>query len=129
MQIIEFNHKTVIPLLKKSVEEYWLDDKDAWLKFTDGSVVCVHMLDPTWDSYVTLTELDRDKGTCFYDEQNLQYFSISDRPYTLRIVGIYFDKAKYYYHRDFDRYVKREYLPVIELHYYEAGEEIGDCDS
>lgn len=129
MQIIEFNHKTVIPLLKKSVEEYWLDDKDAWLKFTDGSVVCVHMLDPTWDSYVTLTELNRDNRTCFYDEQNLQYFSISDCPYTLRIVGIYFDKVKYYYHRDFDGYVKWEYLPVIELHYYEPGEEIGDYDS
>lgn len=130
MKIIEFNHKTVIPLLKKSVEEHWLDDsKDAWFRFTDGSTVCIHMLDPTWDSYVSLTELDRDNGTCFYDEQNLEYFSITDRPYTLRIVGIYFDKARYYYHRDFSGYVKWEYLPVIELHYYEPGEEIGRNDS
>lgn len=129
MEIVEFNHKTAANLVKKPVAEFWMKGKDCWLKFTDGTVVCIHMLDPTWDSYVDFTEYDRNDGTCFSDDQGLWYFSKSDRPFTSRVVSLYFDKAKYYYHRDFDDYVKREYLPVIELHFYEKGEDIGNHNS
>lgn len=129
MKIVEFNHKTVCALLKKSVAEFWKKDKDVWVKFTDGTVVCIHMLEPTWDSYMTLTEINNDDGTCFHDEQGLWYFSSSDFPHISRIITIYFDKAKYYYHRDFNDYVKREYLPVIEFHFYEPGEDIGNHNS
>ena len=60
MKIIEMNHKTAANLLKKSVERFWLDDsKDAWVQFTDGSVVCIHVLDPKWDTYVSLERTRR----------------------------------------------------------------------
>lgn len=126
MKIVEFNHKTVCALLKKSVAEFWKKDKDAWVKFTDGTVVCIHMIEPTWDSYMNLTEINKDDGNCFNDDQGLWYFSSSGTPHTSRTVSIYFDRVKYYYHKDFNDYAKREYLPVIEFHFYEKGENIGN---
>lgn len=136
MEIIQFNHKTVANLLKKSVEEYWLNDKDAWLKFTDGSVVCIHLLKHTWSTYVTLDKLNDERASkSFQDEQSVWQFiwdedEDEDEPYTSRTVSIYFDNAYYYYHENHYDYTKREYLPVIEFHYYyEKGEEVARNDS
>lgn len=132
MQIIEFNHKTVANLMKKSVEEYWLNDKDAWMKFTDGSVVRIHVLAPEWKTYV---ELGKPKNTCvsrsFHDSLDVWQFlgDKGEEPFTSRTVSIDFDNARYYYHENHYDYTKREYLPVIEFHYYEKGEEIGRNDS
>lgn len=135
MQIIQFNHKTVANLLKKSVEEYWLNDKDAWLKFTDGSVVCIHLLKHSWSAYVTLDKLNDERDSrSFQDDQSVWQFiwdedEDEDEPYTSRTVSIYFDNARYYYHKNYYDYTKREYLPVIEFHYYEKGEDIARNDS
>lgn len=135
MQIIQFNHKTVANLLKKSVEEYWLNDKDAWLKFTDGSVVCIHLLKHSWSAYVTLDKLNGERESrSFQDDQCIWQFiwdedEDEDEPYTSRTVSIYFDNARYYYHENHYDYTKREYLPVIEFHYYEKGEEVARNDS
>lgn len=133
MQIIQFNHKTVANLLKKSVEEYWLNDKDAWLKFTDGSVVCIHLLKHGWSAYVTLNRLNDERASRnFQDDQSVWQFiwdEDEDEPYTSRTVSIYFDNARYYYHENHYDYTKREYLPVIEFHYYEKGEEVARNDS
>lgn len=129
MEIIQFNHKTVANLLKKSVEEYRMEGKDAYLKFTDGSAVCIRVLKPSWSSYVTLDKRDDVMGSeSFHDEQSVCQFiqnedADKDEPFTSRTVAIYFDKVRYYYHEDHYDYVKREYLPVIEFHYYEKGEE------
>lgn len=134
MQIIQFNHKTVANLLKKSVEEYWLNDKDAWLKFTDGSVVCIHLLKHSWSAYVTLDKLNDERDSrSFQDDQSVWQFiwdedEDEDEPYTSRTVSIYFDNARYYHENYYD-YTKREYLPVIEFHYYEKGEEVARNDS
>lgn len=131
MQIIEFNHKTVANLLKKSVEEYWLDDKDAYISFTDGSVVCIHLLKHSWLAYVTLDKRNDERvSRSFQDEQSVwQFIRDENEPYTSRTVSIYFDNASYYYHENYYDYTKREYLPVIEFRYYEKGEEIGRNDS
>lgn len=133
MQIIQFNHKTVANLLKKSVEEYWLNDNDAWLKFTDGSVVCIHLLKHSWSAYVTLDKPNDERvSRCFQDDQSIWQFirdEDEDEPYTSRTVSIYFDNACYYYHENHYDYTKREYLPVIEFHYYEKGEEVARNDS
>lgn len=133
MQIIQFNHKTVANLLKKSVEEYWLNDKDAWLKFTDGSVVCIHLLKHSWSAYVTLDKRNDERDSrSFQDEQSVWQFiwdEDEDEPYTSRTVSIYFDNVRYYYHENYYDYTKREYLPVIEFHYYEKGEEVARNDS
>lgn len=135
MQIIQFNHKTVANLLKKSVEEYWLNDKDAWLKFTDGSVVCIHLLKHSWSAYVTLDKWNDGMGSrSFQDDQCVWQFiwdedEDEDEPYTSRTVSIYFDNACYYYNKNHYDYTKREYLPVIEFHYYEKGEEVARNDS
>lgn len=132
MQIIEFNHKTASTLLKKSVEEYWMKSNDAWLKFTDGSVVRIHVLAPEWKTYV---ELGKPKNTCvsrsFHDSQDVWQFlgANGGKPFTSRTVSIDFDNARYYYHENHYNYVKREYLPVIEFHYYEKGEEVASNDS
>jgi len=131
MQIIQFNHKTVANLLKKSVEEYWLNDKDAWLKFTDGSVVCIHLLKHRWSAYVTLDKPNDWSGSRnFQDEQSVwQFIWDEDKPYTSRTVAIYFDNVRYYYNENHYDYTKREYLPVIEFHYYyEKGETIANHD-
>ena len=126
MQIIEFNHKTAANLLKKSVEEYWLKDKDAWLKFTDGSVVCIHALNPTWKSYVDLIERGTDNpGNGFSDNSDTLLYYTNDgeeRLFMARGASIEFDKVFYYYKDQLD-YVTREYIPVIEFHYYTKGEE------
>lgn len=128
MQIIQFNHKTVANLLKKSVEEYWLNDKDAWLKFTDGSVVCIHLLKHSWSAYVTLDKRNDERDSrSFQDEQTVWQFIWDEdedehEPYTSRTVSIYFDNVRYYYHENYYDYTKREYLPIIEFHYYEKGE-------
>lgn len=130
MKIIEFNHKTATSLLKKQVKEHWLDGKDAWLKFTDGTVVRIHQIKPTWTTYVTLTEPTKSDRPCFQDDQSIWYFHGDNRdPYTSRIVSIYFDKVRYYCHNDYYNYRKRDYLPVVELHYYEKGEYIGNHNS
>lgn len=133
MQIIQFNHKTVANLLKKSVEEYWLNDKDAWLKFTDGGVVCIHLLKYSWSAYVTLDKLNSERDSrSFQDDQCIWQFiwdEDEDEPYTSRTVSIYFDNVRYYYHKNYCDYTKREYLPVIEFHYYEKGEEVARNDS
>lgn len=132
MQIIQFNHKTVANLLKKSVEEYWLNDKDAYIKFTDGSVVRIHVLAPKWNTYV---ELGKPKNTCvgrsFHDSQDVWQFlgDKCEEPFTSRTVSIDFDNARYYYHENHYDYTKREYLPVIEFHYYKKGEEVARNDS
>ena len=59
MKIIEVNHKTVASLMKKSVVEHWLEKEDVWLKFTDGSIVCIHVLNPKWETFVSLDERKR----------------------------------------------------------------------
>lgn len=134
MEIIQFNHKTVANLLKKSVEEYWLDDnKDAYIRFTDGSIMCIHLLKYSWSTYVTLDKLNGERRSrSFQDEQSVWQFiwdEDEDEPYTSRTVAIYFDNARYYYRENHYDYTKREYLPVIEFHYYEKGEEVARNDS
>lgn len=132
MEIIQFNHKTVANLLKKSVEKFWLDDSgDAWLKFTDGSVVCIHLLKHSWSAYVTLDKRNDERDSRgFQDDQCIwQFIWDEGEPYTSRTVSIYFDNARYYYHENYYDYTKREYLPVIEFHYYEKGEEVARNDS
>ena len=125
MQIVEVNHKTVANLLKKSVEKSWMDDNlDAWFQFTDGRVVCIHVIEPSWDTYVAVDNLDKNSPMSFHDEQGT--FGYEDtkgkqRTYTDRTLTINFDKARYYYHRNFG-YVTRKYIPVAEFHYYEEGE-------
>jgi len=138
MEIIQFNHKTVANLLKKSAEEYWLDDnKDAYIRFTDGSIVCIHLLKYSWSTYVTLDKLNGERRSrSFQDEQSVCQFiwdededEDEDEPYTSRTMAIYFDNVRYYYHENHYDYTKREYLPVIEFHYYEKGEEVARNDS
>ena len=131
MQIIEVNHKTAANLLKKSVEEYWLDDKDAWFRFTDGSTVCVHMLERSYTAYVSLRENEGHRDSSFCDEQSIYWFDREDSDGALitdRIVSLGFGHVGYYYHRQFD-YVTRQYVPIIEFHYYEEGEPLGDYNS
>lgn len=126
MQIIEVNHKTVANLLKKKVEEFWLgDNKDAYIKFTDGSVVCIHVLDCKWETYVVFDALkESESGLSFsdsqdvhlgYDKRGVEYL------FTSRTVSIYFDTVRYYI-SDKAQYPTRQYIPVIEFHYYEEGE-------
>lgn len=135
MQIIQLNHKTVANLLKKSVEDHWLEDKDAYIRFTDGSVVCIHMLNPKWETYVSLNERTEKEsttnGVSFTDEQEIHLWYLStgeERLFTSRTVMIGFDFVNYYV---IDRlnYPTRQYVPIVELHYYEKGEEIARNDS
>lgn len=125
MQIIQFNHKTTANLLKKSVAEYWMQDKDAWLKFTDGSVLCIHALNPTWKTYVDLRERGQNNdGNGFSDNNDTLLYHTSEgeeRLFMARGVSLEFD-AVYYYYKDQLDYVTRDYIPVIEFHYYENGE-------
>ena len=125
MQIIEVNHKTVDNLLKKSVEKSWMDDNmDAWFQFTDGSVVCIHVIETNWDTYVAVDNLDNNSPVSFHDEQGIMGYEDTKgklQLYTARTLSINFDKARYYYHRNFG-YVTRQYIPVAEIHYYERGE-------
>lgn len=132
MQIIQFNHKTAANLLKKSVEEYWMRGKDAWLKFTDGSVVCIHAIKPSWQAYVELKKrVGENYGNGFSDNNDtLLYYTSNgeERLFMARGVSIEFNTVYYYYKEQLDS-VTREYIPVIEFHYYEKGEEIARNDS
>lgn len=135
MQIIQFNHKTAANLLKKSVEEHWLEDKDAYIRFTDGSVVCIHMLNPKWETYVSLNERTEKEsttnGVSFTDEQEIHLWYPStgeERLFTSRTVMIGFDFVNYYV-TDRLNYPTRQYVPIVELHYYEKGEDIARNDS
>lgn len=129
MQIVECNHKTVAKLLKKNVEKFWLDNsRDAYIQFTDGSVVCIHVLDCKWLTYVTLNGRKEteaaNSGTSFNDSQdiNLWYTPQGDEhPFTARTVSIDFDAVKYYI-SDRVQYPTRQYAPIVEFHYYEKGE-------
>lgn len=135
MKIVEVNHKTVVSLLKKSVVEHWLEDEDTWLKFTDGSVVCIHVLNPKWETYVSLNERKEKEsatnGVSFSDHQenHLWYASTGEEHlFMSRTVSINFDSVHYYVTDRFD-YSTRQYVPIIEFHYYEEGEPLGDYDS
>ena len=125
MQIVEVNHKTVANLLKKSVEKSWMDDNmDAWFQFTDGSAVCIHVIETDWDTYVAVDSLDKKSPVSFHDEQCIMGYEDTEgklQTYTDRTLMINFDMAKYYYHRNFG-YVTRQYIPAVEVHYYEKGE-------
>ena len=129
MQIIEVNHKTVAKLLKKSAEKFWLDNnRDAYIQFTDGSVVCIHVLDYKWETYVALdgrkeTEATNN-ATSFSDSQevHLRYTAQGGESlFTSRTVSIDFDAVKYYISDSVD-YPTRQYVPIVEFHYYEEGE-------
>lgn len=126
MQIIEVNHKTVANLLKKKVEEFWLDDnKDAYIKFTDGSVVCIHVLDYKWGTYVELDERKEiESGLSFNDSQDIHLWYTAqgdEHLFTARAVSIDFDAVKYYI-SDKVYYPSRQYVPIVEFHYFEEGE-------
>lgn len=125
MQIIEVNHKTVGNLLKKSVEKSWMGDNlDAWFQFTDGCVVCIHVLETHWNTYVAVKNLDKSSPVSFHDEQGIMGYEDTKgewKTYTDRTLSINFDAASYYYHRNLG-YTTRHYIPVAEFHYYEKGE-------
>lgn len=134
MKIIQFNHKTVANLLKKSAEEWWNDDKDAYIRFTDGSVVCIHAIKPTWQAYLSLnkrSDIEKLNGQSFSDNQcTLLSFNPdgAQQPFMSRSVSVEFDNVRYFLN-DQSKTVTREYLPMVEFHYYEKGEEIGRNDS
>lgn len=125
MQIIEVNHKTVGNILKKSVEKSWMDDNlDAWFQFTDGSAVCIHVIETSWDTYVAVNNLDKNSPVSFHDEQGISGYEDTKaklQTYTGRTLAINFDTARYYYHRNFG-YTTMQHIPVAEFHYYEKGE-------
>lgn len=129
MQIVECNHKTVAKLLKKNVEKFWLDNnRDAYIQFTDGSVVCIHALDYKWWTYVALNGREETEATnnsnSFNDSQDvhLWYTQQGDEQlFTSRTVSIDFDAVKYYI-SDRIQYPTRQYVPIVEFHYYEKGE-------
>lgn len=129
MQIVEVNHKTVANLLKKSVEKFWLDNsRDAYIQFTDGSVVCVHALDYKWMTHVALdgrkeTEA-ANNGTSFNDSQDVHLWYTpqgDEHLFTARTVSINFDAVRYYISARVE-YPTRHYVQIIEFHYYEKGE-------
>lgn len=135
MKIIEVNHKTVESLLKKSVVEHWLEKEDVWLKFTDGSIVCIHVLNPKWETFVSLDERKEQEsatnGVSFNDTQEnyLWYTSTgAEHLFTSRTVSINFDSVKYYVSDRVD-YLTRQYVPIIEFYYYEEGEPLGNYNS
>lgn len=134
MQIIQFNHKTVANLLKKSAEEWWDDDKDAYIKFTDGSVVCIHAIKPSWQAYLSLEKRGDEaeiNGQSFSDNQSTLLRFNTDgtpHPFMSRSVSVEFDNVHYYL-SDQPKTVTREYLPMVEFHYYEKGEEVARNDS
>lgn len=129
MQIVECNHKTVAKLLKKNVEKFWLDNsRDAYIQFTDGGVVCIHVLDYKWETYVALdgrkeTEATNN-GVSFNDSQDVRLWYApqgDEHLFTARTVSIDFDAVKYYI-SDRVQYPTRQYVPIVEFHYYEKGE-------
>ena len=134
MKIILFNHKTVANLLKKSAEEWWDDDKDAYIRFTDGSVVCIHAIKPSWQTYLSLekrSDAAKDNGKSFSDNQSTLLTFNQDgtpQPFMARSVSVEFDNVRYYL-SDQSKTVTRKYLPMVEFHYYEKGEEVARNDS
>lgn len=134
MEIIQFNHKTAANLLKKSAEEWWDDGKDAYIKFTDGSVVCIHAIQPTWQAFLSLekrSDKAKANGEFFSDNQStLLSFDAEGTPgpFMTRSVSVEFDNVRYYL-SDHPKIVTREYLPMVEFHYYEKGEEVARNDS
>lgn len=134
MKIILFNHKTVANLLKKSAEEWWNDDKDAYIRFTDGSVVCIHAIKPSWQTYLSLnkrSDTAKDNGKSFSDNQSTLLTFNQDgtpQPFMARSVSVEFDNVRYYL-SDQSKTVTRKYLPMVEFHYYEKGEEVARNDS
>lgn len=129
MQIIECNHKTVAKLLKKNVERFWLDNnRDAYIQFTDGSVVCIHVLRYKWRTYVALDGREEPEatknGNSFNDSQDVHLWYTSqgdEHPFTARTMLIAFDAVKYCISDSID-YPTRQYVPIVEFHYYEKGE-------
>lgn len=125
MQIVEVTHKTITNLLKKSVEKSWMDDNlDAWFQFTDGCAIRIHVIETHWNTYVAVDNLDKSRPVSFHDEQGITGYEDTKgklQTNTDRTLTINFDKAQYYYHRNFS-YATRQYIPVIEVHYYEKGE-------
>lgn len=125
MEIIEVNHKTIANLVKKCVEKSWMDDNmDAWFQFTDGCVVCIHVIETNWNNNIAVDTLDKSSRVSFHDEQGIMgYEDLKGEQQTCtdRTLVINFDKIRYYYHRSFG-YVTRQYIPVVEIHYYEKGE-------
>ena len=129
MQIIEVNHKTVAKLLKKSAKKFWLDNnRDAYIQFTDDSVVCIHVLDYKWGTYVALGGREETEATnnviSFSDSQEVHLWYTAqggESPFTSRIMSIDFDAVKYYI-SDRVNYPTRQYVPIVEFHYYEKGE-------
>lgn len=135
MKIIEVNHKTVESLLKKSVVEHWLEKEDVWLKFTDGSIVCIHVLNPKWETFVSLDERKEQESATnsvsFNDSQDVHLWYTStgaEHLFTSRTVSINFDSVHYYVSDKVD-YPTRQYVPIIEFYYYEEGEPLGNYNS
>ena len=129
MQIIEVNHKTVAKLLKKSAEKFWLDNnRDAYIQFTDGSVVCIHVLGDKRETYVALDSRKEteatNNGTSFNDSQDIHLWYTpqgDEHLFTARTLSIDFDAVRYYI-SDRVNYPTRQYVPIVEFHYYEKGE-------
>lgn len=129
MPIVECNHKTVAKLLKKNVEKFWLDNsRDAYIQFTDGSVVCIHVLDCKWETYVALDGREEteaaNNGTSFNDGQDVHLWYTpqgDEHLFTARTVSIDFDAVRYFV-SDRVQYPTRQYVPIVEFHYYEKGE-------
>ena len=125
MRIIEVNHKTLTNLVKKHVEKYWMDDnKDAWFQFTDGCVVCIHVIEANWNNHIAVDTLDKSKRVSFHDKQGIMSYEDlkgEQQTWTDRTLIINFDKARYYYHQNFG-YVTQQYIPAVEFHYYDKGE-------
>lgn len=126
MRTIEVNHKTVAKLLKKNVEKFWLDNnRDAYIQFTDGSVVCIHVLDYKWETYVALDGWEAtNNATSFNDNQEVHLWHTAqgdESLFTSRTVSIDFDAVRYYISNRVN-YPTRQYVPIVEFHYYEEGE-------
>lgn len=129
MQIVECNHKTVAKLLKKNVEKFWLDNsRDAYIQFTDGSVVCIHVVDYKWETYVALDGRKETEAannvTSFSDSQEVHICYTAqgeEHLFTSRTVSINFDTVRYYISDRIQSPI-RHYVQIIEFHYYEEGE-------
>ncbi len=131
MKIIAVKHKTVGKLMKKAVKEYWLEDKDAYLQFTDGSTIRIHVLNPSWKTYVNLETLERGDYPAFVDstDTHLYYTHNGDEQlFTSRTVSFYFNNVRYYIN-DKLKHVTQTHTPIIEIHYYEEGEPVASYNS
>lgn len=131
MQIIEVNPKTISKLIQKTVKEWRLENKDAYLKFTDGSTARIHVLNPNWETYVNLETTKSSDYPLFVDTtDNHMYFPPNGdkESFTTRTMSIYFDRVRYYINDKLTN-MTRAYTPIIEIHYYEEGEPVGDHNS